>query len=119
MNKKLILAALLLLGCGATQQQLVDRAAYDLQCPKEQLQVHQIDNRTQGVRGCGQQVAYVESCDGQRTNCSWVLNADSRPSQKQSACVPNETKACLGPGACKGAQACRADGAGYTACDCG
>jgi hypothetical protein len=34
-------------------------------------------------------------------------------------CVPGVTQACLGPGACRGAQACLVDGRGYGACDCG
>jgi hypothetical protein len=34
-------------------------------------------------------------------------------------CVPGATQACLGPGACQGAQACRDDGSGYGSCDCG
>jgi hypothetical protein len=34
-------------------------------------------------------------------------------------CTPGVTQACLGPGACSGAQACRSDGSGWGACDCG
>jgi hypothetical protein len=34
-------------------------------------------------------------------------------------CVPGATQECLGPGACRGAQACLMDGRGYGACDCG
>ncbi|HEX6277391.1 MAG TPA: hypothetical protein VFZ53_30320 [Polyangiaceae bacterium] len=34
-------------------------------------------------------------------------------------CFPGSTQACLGPGACKGAQTCGADGKSYSACDCG
>jgi hypothetical protein len=34
-------------------------------------------------------------------------------------CVPGVTQACLGPGACSGAQACLADGSGFGVCDCG
>jgi hypothetical protein len=34
-------------------------------------------------------------------------------------CVPGATQECLGPGACRGAQACSADGNGYGPCDCG
>jgi hypothetical protein len=34
-------------------------------------------------------------------------------------CVPGVTQACLGPGACRGAQACLVDGRGYGPCDCG
>lgn len=35
------------------------------------------------------------------------------------ACVPGATQACLGPGACAGAQACRDDATGFLPCDCG
>lgn len=35
------------------------------------------------------------------------------------ACVPGTTQACLGPGACEGAQACTPQGTGYGPCDCG
>ena len=34
-------------------------------------------------------------------------------------CFPGTTQACLGPGACQGAQTCRDDGAGFSPCDCG
>jgi hypothetical protein len=34
-------------------------------------------------------------------------------------CIPGATQECLGPGACRGAQACLADGDGYGPCDCG
>jgi hypothetical protein len=34
-------------------------------------------------------------------------------------CIPGITQACLGPGACRGAQACLPDGRGFGACDCG
>jgi hypothetical protein len=36
-----------------------------------------------------------------------------------AACVPYDTQLCYGPGACRGGQTCNADGAGWTACDCG
>jgi hypothetical protein len=126
MNKLTTFVPFLLLavGCGASQEQLVDRASLDLRCPRDQLQVKQVDQRTQAVRGCGHQVAYIESCDTHNV-CTWILNSDSfaaqpaQPSQPQRVCIPNDTKECLGPGACKGAQACREDGASYTPCDCG
>ncbi len=44
------------------------------------------------------------------------------PAQSPAAarvCVPGVTQACLGPGACSGAQACNAEGTGFAACDCG
>jgi hypothetical protein len=41
------------------------------------------------------------------------------PAAPSPFCVPGATQACLGPGACHGAQACREDGGGYLPCDCG
>jgi hypothetical protein len=35
------------------------------------------------------------------------------------SCFPGTTQACLGAGACKGAQSCLPDGAAFGACDCG
>lgn len=40
-------------------------------------------------------------------------------SGKSSACVPGETRACVGAAACNGGQSCLADGASWGACDCG
>src|SRR4051812_16504793 len=37
----------------------------------------------------------------------------------ERVCVPGSTQACLGPGACPGAQACRDDASGFLPCDCG
>lgn len=39
--------------------------------------------------------------------------------ENQTSCTPGATQACLGPGACEGAQMCLADGSGFGACDCG
>ena len=66
--------------CGATLEQLRSRASFDLGCPANQLDVVEIDQRTRGVRGCGKQATYVESCTtaDRSTGCTWVLNTDSR-----------------------------------------
>lgn len=37
----------------------------------------------------------------------------------ERVCIPGTTQACLGPGACSGAQACLESGAGFGPCDCG
>ena len=74
-------------GCGASVEQLRSRASFDLSCPESQIQTTQIDDRTVGVRGCGQQATYVETCSnpqagfGTGSGCTWVLNADSRGAQ--------------------------------------
>jgi hypothetical protein len=47
---------------------------------------------------------------------------DPAPSSAQGparVCVPGVTQACLGPGACSGAQACLPSGDGFGVCDCG
>lgn len=82
-------ASLLTFGCAsASEDQLRARAAYDLECNQNNLRVIEIDERTRGVRGCGQKVTYVESCDGARdslmTNCTWVLNTDSRRAKQRT-----------------------------------
>lgn len=74
-----MVAAAGLVGCGATEEQLRARAAFDLKCDESQLEIVPIDERTRGVRGCGHQGTYVESCAQQnRTNCSWILNSDDK-----------------------------------------
>ena len=76
------LFALVLCDCGATQDQLRSRAAFDMECPKERIRLIWIDESTYGVRGCGQKATYVETCTGQKgamtTTCTWALNTDSR-----------------------------------------
>jgi hypothetical protein len=38
---------------------------------------------------------------------------------KSHVCAPGTTLECVGPGACRGGQACNQDGTGYGVCDCG
>jgi len=61
---------------------LRERAAFDLGCPESQLQLHQIDDRTSGVSGCGRQATYILMCDNNlyersddQTGCTWLVNA--------------------------------------------
>ena len=62
----------------ATATQLTSRASFDLSCSSGTLRYKRIDDRTQGVLGCGKRAIYVENCDGPRdrmtTSCTWVLN---------------------------------------------
>jgi hypothetical protein len=70
------------IGCGATQAQLKTRAAFDMQCSEEQVELVEIDSRTYGVRGCGKQATYVETCaHANDTDCTWLLNTDSHEKQ--------------------------------------
>jgi hypothetical protein len=50
------------------------------------------------------------------------LMADSENSSKPrpaAGCEAGETRACVGPGGCKGGQACLPDGSRFGSCDCG
>jgi hypothetical protein len=109
---------------GASLDQLRARAAHDLRCDPQALSLQPIGQTMQSVNGCGQQLTYLERCDGPKddpsTRCTWALDATSLPVEAPTrVCVPNQTQICNGPGACQGAQACLADGSGFSACDCG
>ena len=67
---------LLVLGCGPNEAQLRSRAAYDLRCAEDQLQLTKLDKRTRGVDGCGRRATYVWVCEG---SCTWMLNMNTAP----------------------------------------
>jgi len=56
---------------------LLNRAAFDLECSKDKLQVVELDTNTKGVRGCGRKATYVWSC-GQNQTCVWVMNSPGK-----------------------------------------
>jgi hypothetical protein len=60
----------------ATLQQLRVRAAFDLACAPNMLQIYELDRRSRGVWGCGRRLAYVERCDSTHGEliCSWLLD---------------------------------------------
>jgi hypothetical protein len=70
----------------ATRDQLLARAAFDLDCDRNKIVVVQIDDQTNGVRGCGKRATYVETCDGpkqnENTSCTWVLNSPPQDKRK-------------------------------------
>ena len=54
------------------------RAKFDLQC--DEVHLYYVDEGVTGVKGCGQQVTYVQSCrkiDAVDEDCKWILNTDS------------------------------------------
>lgn len=70
-------------GCGAGFRErfeaqelprLKERAAFDLQCPKEQLTTAELGSMaTQGVSGCGKRATYVQAPSGQ-----WIMNTEQQ-----------------------------------------
>ena len=79
-----ILAAAILssAACATTypipRDRLLNRAAYDLECPKEALHVNKLDEDTRAVHGCGHGATYVLVCDAPVDNplrrCTWLAN---------------------------------------------
>jgi hypothetical protein len=77
--KQIPWCVLLLCACVPTEDQLRTRAAFDMQCPGDQLQVVALDAQIRGVSGCGQRRTYVTVCNGQPgylgTTCNWVADS--------------------------------------------
>ena len=73
----LLLSVSTLFACGATDQQLRDRAAFDMNCAPSKLKIEDIDFETRGVKGCGKRAVYVEHCKQNNYDCTWVLNSSS------------------------------------------
>lgn len=92
-----VLLVLLAAGCatrsaiGGQESAVLQRATFDLGCPKDQLSVQRLgppgEVATYGVTGCGQKASYVSSeCSvhpltGDFVNCQAILNSDTKPSQ--------------------------------------
>jgi hypothetical protein len=89
--QRLVLVAATLAGACATtgaQSDLVgQRAAFDLQCGRSQLQISSLGNNTFGVVGCGKRAAYVVSCTANTVDsCTAIMNtAESPPNAPASA----------------------------------
>ena len=55
------------------------RAAFDLNCPREQLQLTFIDEKTRGVSGCDKRATYLVDVrrhpSGWGTEATWIMNS--------------------------------------------
>lgn len=68
-------------GCGAGMQRfdaimtdkVKTKAAFDFECPQEQLRVSKVDNGTYGAEGCSKRATYVGK-DGQ---ICWAGNSEA------------------------------------------
>ena len=54
---------------------LAPRAAFDLNCPVESVEIVEIDSTARGATGCGARARYRKECRGLR--CDWLLDAQS------------------------------------------
>jgi hypothetical protein len=75
----------------------------------------------QMVVACGDRVAIAPNrSETAGAGAAPKAGGDRAPSPLgDRLCIAGVTQECLGPGACRGAQACSADGNGYGPCDCG
>lgn len=77
---KACLAALVFAsGCGATMEQLKNRASIDLDCDAPQLAIRSVDSATRRVNGCGKQAIYVEQFN-HGVRAAWLLDSPITPS---------------------------------------
>lgn len=72
----------------------------------------------QMVVACGNPAAAQGTAATESADPSAVPPVAVRPTPER-LCIPGITQLCLGPAACRGAQACLPDGNGYGPCDCG
>jgi hypothetical protein len=70
---------------------LKTRAAFDLNCPEDQVRGRWLDEKTMGVTACGQRATYVKICRSSgygamaalSEECQWLMNSESRPASRQ------------------------------------
>lgn len=121
--------------CAARADDLCGDRGYVILGGQSQKEIHgpegqQIaQERGELVVQCGQRATGPTPAAGQAG--SWRLNPPAhRAAQEPAAppsprpspgklCTPGETQMCVGPGACRGGQACMTDGSGFLPCDCG
>jgi hypothetical protein len=75
-------------GCAteSSGDRLRKRAAFDLHCTKDELEITRLDKTTRGVRGCGRQATYLYVCDrpgNAFAECSWVMNSHGHVAQDE------------------------------------
>ena len=72
----LLILCLGTVACHPPTDTLVKRASFDLKCPKEQLTVSDLGERTKGVTGCDKQATYVFRPSHQNKG-DWIMNTAS------------------------------------------
>jgi hypothetical protein len=57
------------MGVRGARDSLGSRAAFDMQCPEERLEMTEFSENSYGISGCGRRASYVWN------GSSWVLNS--------------------------------------------
>ncbi|MBU1410617.1 hypothetical protein KKC22_03775 [Myxococcota bacterium] len=79
-----VVFATLLPACAATTAQkknlALKRATFDLNCPRDQMNIVDLSNDTYGVAGCNQRATYLVQCEtGLIESCKAILNSSKKP----------------------------------------
>jgi hypothetical protein len=93
MHQWVLIWLLLVVGCVVEQRPydvLVQRASFDLDCPRSSLRYQKFNEQTIGVIGCQKRATYVESCRGGSLGgeCTWILNGTIEPKGTVPAAPP-------------------------------
>ncbi len=75
MSARWLLFAVTLVGCGSSLESLKKRAAFDLECPAEQLVISDLGDETKGVAGCGRKATYIH-------RDTWLQNGATDPTSR-------------------------------------
>lgn len=72
----MLTASVLLAACGGWKDRLLQRATFDLNCPRSEIKADLLSDGVAGVTGCGQRATYIDHCGGyMNLNCNWALNS--------------------------------------------
>jgi len=80
--------SLVFLACGPSIGSVAPQAAFDLDCPEEEVEVVPISEGVVGVNGCGQRATYVRTGNGIGAN--WILSSKAKGPARVKP-VPEDT----------------------------
>ena len=77
LRSAILLTAIMSIGCASTMKSVtLKRAAFDLECPHNELQIQQLTTRTWGVEGCGQRATYITEGECSiESSCRPIMNS--------------------------------------------
>lgn len=74
-----LMCAVLSTGCASTMKDTaLDKAAFDLNCPRSEIEVVELGYRSYGAKGCGQRISY--EMEGE---CSFRYTCRAETDRKQ------------------------------------
>ena len=81
----IVVYAAVLPACAVSTGQMMNltlkRATFDLNCPRDQLNIVDLSNDAYGITGCGQRATYIVECRNYNRieSCKAILNSSKKP----------------------------------------